>query len=73
MMRPRGGRSLRRYTLGAEEVTLDNQVYQTIYKNALLHIYIFGGVDFKNIYGNKIIMKTKKVTIVHITSNRRIM
>ena len=71
MRRPRGERSLRRYMFEAEDVTLDNQLYRTIYINTLLLICIFGGARFTNPNDNEIIMKKKKVTIVHIASNRR--
>ena len=59
------------YVFGKERILLLNQFYKSFHLNYLLKVSIFGSPLFSTLYPFEIAHKTKKQTVVHLSSHRR--
>ena len=58
------------YVFGKERVRIDSQTYRTFSLSFLLGVSIFGE-EYCNFYEYETIMRTKKLILFHISSQRR--
>ena len=64
--------SQKSYTFGKERLVLCNQVHKSFFLNHLLKVAIFGYPLFSNLLHYEIAHRTKKQTVVHLLSYRRL-
>jgi len=59
------------YYFGKECVKMNSQTYRTVFINLLIQLALFGD-DFSKLMNYEIISKSKNMTIIHMSSQRRI-
>ena len=64
--------SQRTYTFGRERLVLNKQVYKSFFLNHLLKVAIFGSPLFSTLWHHEIVHRTKKQTVIHMLSHRRL-
>jgi hypothetical protein len=60
------------YVFGKEKILLLNQFYKTFHLNYLLKVTMFGSPLFSSLYPFEIVHRSKKQTVIHFSSHRRI-
>ena len=70
MRKPKASLACREYWFGNEQVTLHSQSFRTFTIPLLLRLCIFGK-EYCNLTAAEVIRKTKRVTLIHISSQER--